>query len=152
MRAWFCCAACSTAFLLVGIPSCALAQETTATISGTLSDATGAVLPNVVVVLTHLATGRAFERVTSNEGFYAAPLIPSGEYEISFSLPGFQPLTIKGVHASVNDRAVVNGTLSISGVTEDVIADAPFVRPAPALQTLVNASQIRELPLNNRHF
>ena len=91
MCAWFCCVTCSTAFLLVGIPAHVLAQETTATLSGTVSDETGGALPNVVVVLTHVATGRTFERTTSNEGLYAAPLLPIGEYALTFSLSGFHP-------------------------------------------------------------
>src|SRR4030095_4769448 len=98
MCAWFCCITCSTAFLFLGIPTGALAQETTATISGTVSDGTGGTLPNVVVVLSHVVTGRTFERVTSKQGFYTAPLLPIGDYAISFRLSGFQPLTVKGVH------------------------------------------------------
>ena len=152
MCAWFCCIACSTAFLLVGIPAHVLAQETTATVSGTVSDETGGALPNVVVVLTHVATGRTFERTTSNEGLYAAPLLPIGEYTLTFSLSGFQPLTVRGVHVSVNDRAVVDARLSVRGITEDIVVDTALVRPTPALHTLVGAAQIRELPLNNRHF
>jgi Carboxypeptidase regulatory-like domain len=152
MCAWFCCVACSTAILLVGIPRGILAQETTATVSGTVSDETGGVLPDVLVVLTHIATGRPFERTTSNDGFYAAPLLPIGEYTLTFSRSGFQSVTVRGVHLSVNDRAVVDATLSVGGITEDIVVDTPLVRPTPALQTPVGAAQIRELPLNNRHF
>ena len=152
MCAWFCCIACSTAFLLVGIPAHVLAQETTATVSGTVSDETGGALPNVVVVLTHVATGRTFERTTSNEGLYAAPLLAIGEYALTFSLSGFQPLTVRGIHVSVNDRAVVDARLSVRGITEDIMVDTALSRPTPALHTLVGAAQIRELPLNNRHF
>jgi hypothetical protein len=152
MGAWFCCLACSTAILLVGIPAIILAQETTATVTGTVSDDTGGVLPDVVVVLTHITTGRTFERTTSNEGFYAAPLLPIGEYALTFSLSGFQPLTVRGVRVSVNDRAVVDARLSVKGITEDIVVDTALARPTPALHTLVGAAQIRELPLNNRHF
>ena len=152
MCAWFCCITCSTAFLFLGIPTGALAQETTATISGTVSDETGGTLPNVVVVLSHVVTGRTFERVTSNEGFYTAPLLPTGDFAISFRLSGFQPLTVKGVHVSVNDRAVVDATLSVRGITEDLVVNTPLARPTGALQTLVGAAQMHELPLNNRHF
>src|SRR5262245_5554388 len=152
MCAWVCCIACSTAFLLVGIPTRVLAQETTATVSGTVSDQTGAVLPDVVVVLTHVATGRTFEHATSNDGFYAAPLLPIGEYSLTFSRSGFQRLTVRGVHLSVNDQAAVDATLSVGGITEEILVTTPLVRSTPALQTLVGAGQIRELPLNNRHF
>jgi Carboxypeptidase regulatory-like domain len=152
MCAWFCGVACCTACLLLGIPAGVLAQETTAIVSGTVSDETGGVLPDVVVVLTHIATGRTFERATSNQGFYAAPLLPIGEYALTFSRSGFQPVTVRGIHLSVNDRAVVDATLSVSGITEDILVNTPLVRPTPALQTLVGAAQIRELPLNNRHF
>ena len=46
-------------------------------------------LPGVTVVLKHLGTGQTFQRVTS-AGFYTAPLLPIGEYEITFTLSGFQ--------------------------------------------------------------
>src|SRR4051812_14493425 len=82
----------------------AYAQETTATVTGTVTDQSGGMLPGVVVSLKHLPTGRVFEGITSAEGGYLVPLLPVGSYEITFTLPGFQQRTVRGVTLAVNDR------------------------------------------------
>jgi hypothetical protein len=128
------------------------AQEITSTIVGTVRDETGGALAGVSVALTHLGTGRTFNRVTSNAGFYAAPLLPPGEYEVVFGLTGFHALTVRGVRLSVNDRVVIDGTLSVTGPTEVVAVNADLLQLTPAVQSLVGSLQVHELPLNNRNF
>jgi hypothetical protein len=132
----------------------AYAQETTATITGVVTDDTGAVLPGVSVVARHLATGRSFEVVSTSTGAYTATLLPIGTYDLTFSLSGFQPLTIKGITVNVNDRVDVNGKLKVGGLAEsiEVKAETMMVQPTPAVQNLVDAKQVQELPLNNRNF
>lgn len=129
------------------------AQETTATIIGTVTDESGGVLPGVTVTLRHLGTSQTFERVTTSEGLYTAPLLPIGEYEITFTLAGFQSRVIRGVTLSVNDRIVVDARLTVGGVSEVVdVTGTSFVQRTSAVQTLVSAAQIDEMPLNNRNF
>jgi hypothetical protein len=152
MRVWFRRVAYSVSLLSIAPASVSLAQETTGTIVGLVSDETGRVLPSVAVVLTHTPTGQTFERVTSDEGLYTAPLLPIGEYDITFRRPGFQPSTLRSIRVSVNDRLVVNGTLRVSGISEVVVVNDELTQPTTALQSLVGASQLRELPLNNRTF
>jgi hypothetical protein len=132
----------------------ALAQETTATITGVVSDDTGAVLPGVTITTKHVPTGRTFEFVSSSTGAYTATLLPIGPYEVTFSLSGFQPLTVKGITLTVNDRVTVNGTLKVGGLSEviEVTADKLLVQPTPAVQNTVGSQQVQELPLNNRNF
>jgi hypothetical protein len=55
------------------------------------------VLPGMSVVLKQLRTGQTFERVTNADGLYSAPLLPIGEYEITFSLAGFQTRVVRGI-------------------------------------------------------
>ena len=132
----------------------AYAQETTATIAGVLTDDTGAVLPGVSIIVKHVGTGRSFEFVSTSTGAYRATLLPIGTYEVTFTLSGFQPLTIKGIVLNVNDRIDVNGKLKIGGLAEvlEVKAEVMMVQPTPAVQNLVDAKQVQELPLNNRNF
>jgi hypothetical protein len=141
-----------TVVLAVAAP--VMAQETTATIRGMVTDGTGAVLPGATIVAKHISTGRTYEFVSSGTGAYTAPLLPVGDYEVTFSLEGFQPLLVKGITLAVNDRAEVNGTLKVGGVTElvEVTAERLLVQPTPAVQSLVEAKQVQELPLNNRNF
>src|SRR5262245_749459 len=152
MRIWSLRMASSISLLLLGAAAPSAAQETTGTIVGVVSDDTGRPLPAVTVALTHRATRATFERGTSDEGFYTAPLLPIGEYDITFSLSGFQPSTLTAIRVSVNDRLVVNATLRVSGKSEVVVVNERLAQPTTAMQSLVGSAQLRELPLNNRTF
>ena len=143
---------CSMLLLFFAALTRAAAQETTATILGTVTDETGGVLPAVAVVLTHLPTGRTFDTLTSDEGLYFAPALPIGEYEMTFRLPGFNHWIVKGIRLSVNDRVVIDGSLSVSRLSEVVVVSPGLAQPTSAVQSLVGSTQIHELPLNNRNF
>ena len=130
----------------------ALAQETTGTILGTVTDQSGAVLPGVTVSLKHVGTGRTIDRVTNSDGLYTAPLLPIGDYEITFTLSGFQTRVVR-VPLSVNDRLEINSQMSVGGVTETVeVAARSLAQPTAAVQNLVDAARVQELPINNRNF
>src|SRR5579859_1948642 len=137
-----------------GAAASAAAQETTGTITGVAKDSTGAVLPGVTVAVKNVQTGRTADVVTNLSGIYTAPLLQPGEYEVTFTLSGFQSRTIKGIQLHVNDRLEVNGQLGVSGVTEsvEVSAASQVVQPAPQVQNLMGPTQVQELPLNNRSF
>jgi hypothetical protein len=139
--------------LLGGFVAPAVAQETTGTIQGTVTDQTGGVLPGVTVVVKHVQTGRTAEVVTNEQGQYTAPLLQPGTYEISFSLAGFQTTSVKGIELHVNDRLDIPGKLGV-GVSEsiEVSATTSYVQPTAAVQSLMGPTQVQELPLNNRNF
>lgn len=132
----------------------AAAQQTTGTLTGTVTDESGAMVPGVTVVAKHLNTGRTFEAVTTSTGVYTLQLLPVGDFELAFQLTGFQTSTVKGISLHVSDRLEVNGKLTVGGVAEvvEVTAAQQLVRPEPSLQTLIDARQVQELPLNNRNF
>lgn len=132
----------------------ASAQQVTATLVGTVTDQSGGVVPGVTVVAKHLNTGRTFEAVSTSTGVYTLQYLPVGDYEVSFTLAGFQTSAVKGIALHVNDRVEVNGKLTVGGVAEvvEVTAAQQFVQPTPAVQSLVDAKQVQELPLNNRNF
>jgi hypothetical protein len=152
MRRWFftlCC--CLT--LLVSLPTVSPAQETTATIVGTVSDQSGGVLPGVVVTLRHVATGRTFEGTSSTEGGYVVTLLPIGDYELTFALSGFQPRIVRGVTVNVNDRVRIDATLAAGGVSEVVeVSGRTLTQVTTAVQNLIDSRQVQELPINNRNF
>ena len=144
-----------SAFVLIcTIGGAAIAQETTGTIAGVITDEQGAVLPGVTIVATHVATDRTFQFVSTSTGVYRATLLPSGAYTLNFTLSGFQTLTVTGIVLSVNDRIEVNGKLKVGGLTEtvEVTAERSMVQATSAVQQLVNSKQVQELPLNNRNF
>jgi hypothetical protein len=143
----------STVLLCLGA-SGAIAQETTGTITGLVTDQTGAILPGTSVVVKHVATGRTQEIIANESGRYNATLLQPGTYEVTFTLSGFQPVVVKGIELHVNDRIEVNGKLGISQVSEtvEVSAASQFVQATPSVQNLMGPTQVQELPLNNRNF
>ena len=131
----------------------ATAQETTATLTGTVSDPSGGVLPGVVVSVKHVATGRVVEATSGGDGAYVASLLPIGTYEVTFALSGFQSRTVRGVTLAVNDRLRVDATLSPGGVSEVVEVTGQILPQATtAVQKLIDSRQVQELPINNRNF
>ena len=144
----------STLVPLCALAGAATAQETTGTISGVVTDEQGAVIPGVAIVATHVPTGRTFDFVSTSTGVYRAALLPGGAYTLTFTLPGFQTLTVTGILVSVNDRIEVNGKLKVGGLTETVAVTAArsLIQSTSAVQQLVGAKQVQELPLNNRNF
>lgn len=132
----------------------AFAQENTGTITGTVKDQSGAVLPGVTVTIKHVQTGTSQNTVTNESGLYTAPSLQPGEYEVTFTLSGFQPQTVKGIQLHVADRVEIDGRLGVGGVNESVQVNAAsqFVQPSPQVQTLMGPTQVQELPLNNRNF
>jgi hypothetical protein len=140
--------------LLAGLPAVTAAQETTGTIQGLVTDASGAVLPGATVVVKFVQTGATQEVVTNESGRYTVPFLRPGSYELTFSMAGFQPVTTRGIELHVNDRLEVNGRLNVGGVTEtiEVSSATSFVQPTAAVQSLIGPTQVQELPLNNRNF
>jgi hypothetical protein len=151
MRRW--CLSCFLPLLLTLFSAVAHAQETTATVVGTVTDASGGVLPGVVVSLRQVATGRSFEATTTTEGSYLATLLPVGDYELTFTLSGFQSRTVRGVRLSVNDRVQIDATLSPGGVSEVIeVTGQVLPQATTAVQNLIDSRQVQELPINNRNF
>lgn len=104
--------------LLVLFPIIVIAQTTTATISGTVSDQTGAVLPGVTVTVTHIATGEARNVVTDAAGRYRVPQLGLGEYEVKAELRGFKTTVRRGITLTVRREAVVDIALEVGDVVQ----------------------------------
>src|SRR5262245_49972475 len=94
------------------------AQETAATIRGAVTDETGAVLPGVAVTVRNAGTGFTRDAVTNNVGAYTAPLLPTGRYEVTFALSGFQTQTAQNIALHVNDRVQVDMVLKAGAVRQ----------------------------------
>lgn len=130
------------------------AQEITGTITGIVTDSSGAVVPGATVTVKNTNTGLVREFTTTGTGRYTASFLPVGSYELTISLAGFKPYAAKGIAVHVNDRLEINAQLGVQGM-EDVVevsAAAQLIQPTPAVQTLMGPTQVQELPLNNRNF
>jgi hypothetical protein len=142
--------------LIVGIfltlPAAALAQE--ATLTGTVTDSTGGVLPGVTVTAVNDATGNTFSAVTDERGIYRMP-VRVGTYQITVELSGFTTVNRTGVQLLVGQIAAVNIQMSPSTVQETVTvtAEAPLLNVSTSsLGGNVNPQQVQELPVNGRNW
>lgn len=140
--------------MLAGVPL--HAQTLTASLSGTVSDATGAVIPGATVTITNVATNVvASEDVTDRNGTYRAPALPVGTYDVTVQLEGFKTIVIEGVRLQVAQRARVNATLEPSGVEETVtVAGETFGQletQTSSMGLTINTSQVENLPLPSRN-
>ena len=133
----------------------AWAQVTSATVLGTVTDSTGGVLPGVDVTITHLDTNSVRMGLTDDTGRYRVPQLALGAYEVRAELTGFQTAVRQGLNLNLGQEAVVNLTLSVGSITEQVIVTgaAPLVETTSSeVSGLVDDRQIRDLPLNGRSF
>src|SRR2546422_10192681 len=106
------------AFLLSS--SLASAQTFTATLTGTVSDPNGAVIPGVTVTVTNAHTGVAKTVLTDDSGRYVAPLLQPSTYSVSAELTGFKKAIAENIRLEVNQTAEVNLQLSIGEIAQTV--------------------------------
>ncbi len=132
------------------------AQEITANIFGTVTDATGAAVPGAKVTVT--ATQRNLvvrDLVTNGEGIYSATLLPVGTYSVSVEAKGFRKAIQEGIELTANQKFTADFKLEVGDVSQEVTvaAAAEQVELQSAQQSgLISGTQVRELSLNNRHF
>ena len=132
-----------------------LAQISTATIEGTVSDSTGAVLPGVEVTLTNLDNGQTRLAISGDEGRYTSAQLASGNYEVRAELAGFQAGVRLGLRLLVGQRAVVNFTMEIGSISEEVVVTGEAAMVNTTSSTLsehISEVQVHNLPLNSRNL
>src|SRR6266540_2251032 len=130
------------------------AQSTSATLSGTVTDAQGALVPGARVTVTNASTGLKREATTSGSGTFTIPLLPPSTYTVLVENQGFTPAEIRDVVLNVNDNVSLNIELKVGsvGATVDVKSDAPLINESPAVGTVVDRQFVGNLPLNGRSF
>lgn len=135
------------------VPSAA--QTVNASVHGTVTDASGAIVPAATVQVKNPATGQVRQAVTDDVGYYTITQLAPGNYDLDVSKAGFASTHQAGVQLLVNQDLEANYTLSLGQVTQQVeVTAAP-----PALQTtsatlsqVIGSQQVVDLPLNGRQF
>ena len=125
----------------------------TATISGTVRDASDAVLPGVTVTAVHTETGLVRTVVSDESGGYVVTSLPVGPYRLEFSLQGFRTAVQTGVVLQVNTNPTINATLALGDLAEaiQVEAAAPLIETrSQGIGMVVENERVLELPLNGR--
>jgi outer membrane receptor protein involved in Fe transport len=106
--------------LALVLATSALAQRTTGGISGTVKDASGAVMPGVTVSVTGPNIVGTQTAVTNEQGFYRLINLPPGDYQLVFSVAGFKTVTRRGLRVSVGDTIEGSASLEVSALQESV--------------------------------
>jgi hypothetical protein len=142
------------AVALLVLPSFSFAQRTTATIRGTVRDATQAVLPGVTVTATNEETGLVRAVTPNTSGAYAVDL-PIGRYKVEAELSGFKKASRTAVMLRVADEFAIDFELAAGNVNETVNVEAsatPVRILGGDVSGVITGEQVRELPLNGRNF
>ena len=143
---------------LVGLFLCvslAHAQAVTGNISGTVTDASGAVIVGAQVVVTNTGTGVALTTTSNDQGRYNVPDLTVGTYQVQATKSGFQTVVHKGINLTVGSQFVADLSLPVGQAQETVTVESAVSQvetQSTAISTLVNQSQMVDLPLNGRNF
>jgi hypothetical protein len=132
-------------------------QAVTATLSGRVTDPSGAVIAGAKVTATQKATGVEREAVTNGEGIYVLPNLSAGKYEVKMQAANFPVSIVRLIELNVGQQAVLDGTLQVSGPTETIVLDHRFNYPlvntdSAIVDGVVRDYEVERLPLNGRNF
>ena len=141
--------------LLLLCAGSALAQSETARITGTVSDSTGAVVPDVEVVIIAVETNRRHAFVTDGAGRYSSGPLQVGAYRVEAELVGFKRIVREAITLEVQEAAVIDLSLELGETTESVTVTAAeaLVNTSEASQgQVIEERRVKELPLNGRDY
>lgn len=134
-------------------PTALLAQSAgTASVQGTVTDPSGASVPNAKVTLTNSERGTTRSTVSDGSGLYSIPNVPVGPYALSVEAQGFQGYTQKGV-LEVGNNIQINAALTVGSSTEHVevqASGAALETETSSFKQVIDQKRITELPLNGR--
>ena len=139
--------------LLISTP--ADAQVVGATLSGTITDNSGASLPNAQVSIKNVATGVIHQATSDSAGVYSAPNLDAGKYEATVTAMGFKTTVQSNLTLTVGAQQTLNFSLQVGDLSQtvEVTTDAPVVQlTSSSLGGLTNDTTIVELPLNGRDW
>ncbi len=148
-------AARAAATLLLASATASLAQTVTGSITGTVTDPSGAVVPNAAVVAVNTATGVRTPTTSNGAGVYALRFLPIGPYQVEVTAPGFTKLTIPQFALEINQTAKVDAHVTVGASTEVKVQGnvAPIIDTSDATLGLsLDKNEIATIPLNGRNF
>jgi hypothetical protein len=131
------------------------AQTTSTEVLGTVTDATGAVVPNASISLLRVGTGEKRQAVTDTSGNYSFPLIEIGEYTVTAEAQGFKTQSKTGIVVELQQKARVNLQLEVGAASErvEVVATGVELKTDDAsLGATIDHRRVTELPVLNRNF
>lgn len=131
------------------------AQTDRATLEGTVTDSSGAVVPGATVKITRTATGESQQRNSNRHGYYLFPGLAVGAYSVTVSRPGFDTNAVDDVVLQVGETHTLDIPLRVGQVSEKVVVNAeagPAERTSAAQASVISEDQISNLPSNGRDW
>ncbi len=130
----------------------AIAQSTTATLAGRVTDENGAAVVGASVSLLNLDIGVRRNVVTNEDGVFTVPLLQPSTYQLTVEQTSFAPFEVTDVVLNTNDSRFLNIRLRVGGISEKVTVDSNGleVETSPAVATVVDQNLIERIPLNGR--
>ena len=154
-RLVFACLAVLAGLLLPGSKALGQSQASSATLSGSVTDKTGAVIPGATVTLSSTDQGFQHQQETSETGLYTFTLLPPGQYSLTVQKQGMSTYTQTNISLQVGQTLAIPVSLSVGNVTEQVTvsAEPPALNTEDAnISSFVDGRAIVELPLNQRNI
>jgi hypothetical protein len=142
--------------LMLCLGGVCFSQNITATLTGTVTDSSGAAVAGVVVTVHNNDTNTDVRTANTDQaGVYTATDLPVGTYTVTFKASGFKNFIANGVILHVGDHRTLDAAMEVGQVSEQVVVTAsevPVETSSAAQSTTITGTQIRELQLNNRNF
>ena len=139
--------------LAVIAPAGAFAQEFRGTISGAVTDPTGAVIPGAAISIKEIHTGTINNTKSDSAGQYVVPFLLPGDYTVTATLAGFQTITRAGITLQSQEHPIINLALTVGETTQvvNVTSAAPLIDQANAsVGQVISTESVADLPLNGR--
>jgi Carboxypeptidase regulatory-like domain/TonB dependent receptor len=140
--------------LLLGVGAL-VAQETTGRIVGTVTDSSGAVIPNASIAITNHDTGAVRTVVSNADGFYIAPQVGAGTYTVEATASGFRPAQVNDVVVTVGSDSHIDLKVDVGSVSQTVTVTeaAPLIDTSTSsVGSTVDEQRVADLPLNGRNW
>src|SRR5512134_1968192 len=130
-------------------------SQVTASLSGVITDETGASVPSARIALTNTDTGVSRDATSNETGLYQFPLLQPGTYSLAVQKDGFKQVTREGVRLEVNQAARIDFAMQVGAVTEtvEVTGAAPLLESTTSsVGHIIDTKAVADLPLNGRNF
>jgi hypothetical protein len=149
----------SAAFVLLVCAPVALWAAANGSISGTLKDPTGAVIPNATITLVNTALRSQYKAVSNGQGFYSFPTLPVGDYSVTIEAAGFSTQTKTNLTVDADAALRMDAVLTLGERSDSVTVEATAASTETQVDTvsthlgeLVSGLQMTALPLNGRSY